>query len=255
MSDPRLFAGLLRGASLEQVRCRSNELEVPAAAEIVIEGYLDAANPVSSKALSVARGNGRYVRRELPIIQVTAITHRANPVFPATVVSSTPPGEESWIALACERMSLPLLKRRLPEIVDIHQPFAGAGRNLLFVSIQKSTEHQARRVLHALWGMEQWGQTKTIVVVDADVDVHQEDRVWFTVSNHVCPSRDFLFSDGLARDDDYTPLSSTLSSRVGIDATKKNHRESIDAWPDRLEMSDEISAQVAARWSEYGLDR
>ena len=255
MSDPRLFAGLLRGACLEQVRCRSNELEVPAAAEIVIEGYIDAANPRSSKALTVARGNGRYVRRELPIIQVTAITHRANPVFPAMVVSSTPPAEESWISLACERMTLPLLKRLLPEIVDIHQPFSGAGRNLLFLSIHKSIEHQARRVLHALWGMEYFGSTKTIVIVDADVDVQQEDRVWFTVGNNACPSRDFLFSDGLARDDDYTSLTSTLSSRVGIDATCKNSRESSVAWPETLEMSDETVAQVIERWSEYGLDR
>ena len=255
MNDPRLFAGLLRGASLEQVRCRSNELEVPAAAEIVIEGYLDAANPQSSKVLSVARGNGRYVRRELPIIQITAITHRANPVFPALVVSSTPPGEDSWIALACERMTLPLLKRLLPEIVDIHQPFSGAGRNLLFVSIRKTIEHQARRILHALWGMEYFGRTKTIVIVDADVDVQREDGVWFTVGNNACPSRDFLFSDGRARDDDYTSLSSTLSSRVGIDATRKNERESSVAWPDTLKMSDEIVAQVAERWSEYGLDR
>ena len=255
MSDPRLFAGLLRGASLEQVRCRSNELEVPAAAEIIIEGYLDAANPRSSKTLSVARGNGRYVRRELPIIQVTAITHRANPVFPATVVSSTPPGEESWIALACERMTLPLLKRLLPEIMDIHQPFSGAGRNLLFVSIRKTVEHQARRVLHAIWGMEYFGQTKTVVIVDADVDVKREDHVWFTVGNNACPSRDFLFSDGLARDDDYTPLTPTLSSRVGIDATRKKDHESPFAWPDTLEMSQEIVEQVAERWSEYDLDR
>ncbi|MEI8020738.1 MAG: UbiD family decarboxylase domain-containing protein [Schlesneria sp.] len=255
MSDPRLFAGLLRGASLEQVRCRSNELEVPAAAEIIIEGYLDAANPRSSKALSVARGNGRYVRRELPIIQVTAITHRANPVFPATVVSSTPPGEESWTALATERMSLPLLKRLLPEIVDIHQPFSGAGRNLLFVSIRTTIEHQARRVLHAIWGMENFGQTKTVVIVDADIDVKCEDLVWFTVGNNACPSRDFLFSDGLARDDDYTPLTPTMSSRIGIDATRKKDRESSFAWPDTLEMSQEIVEQVAERWSEYGLDR
>ena len=103
--------------------------------------------------------------------------------------------------------------------------------------------------------MEYFGQTKTVVIVDADVDVKREDHVWFTVGNNACPSRDFLFSDGLARDDDYTPLTPTLSSRVGIDATRKKDHESPFAWPDTLEMSQEIVEQVAERWSEYDLDR
>ena len=254
VTDPRLFAGLLRGASLEVVRCRTNELEVPATAEIVIEGYIDAANPMSAQPVSVARENGRYVHRTLPLIQVTAITHRANPVYPAIIVSQ-PPSEESWISLAGERMTLPLLKRLLPEVVDIHRPFSGAGRNLLFVSIRKTRDFQARRVLYALWGLESFAPAKMTVIVDAAVDVQREDQVWFAVGNQACPNRDFVFSDGLASEDDYTPSESGLGRRVGIDATRKSDRETGQAWPETMMMSDEILARIHDRWSEYGLDR
>ena len=252
IDNPLLFAGLLRGAGIEVVRCRTNELEVPAGSEIVIEGYLDAANPVSAMPISVARGNGRYVCRALPLIQVTAITQRANPVLPATIVSA-PPGEESWIARAAERMMLPLLKRLVPDIVDIHQPFSGAGRNLMFVSIRKSVGHQARRVLHSLWGMPSVGSTKIIVVVDAEIDVRQEDQVWLTVGNNACPVRDFIRSDGLLRDDDYTSLTESLASRVGIDATRKIHGESERAWPKSLVTSAEMADRINERWNEFGL--
>ena len=166
---------------------------------------------------------------------------------------ATPPSEESWISLASERIVLPVLKRRLPEIADIHQPFSAAGRNLLFVSIRKTSDHQARRVLHALWGMEFLGQTKIIVLVDADQDLQQEDQVWFTVGTNACPSRDFVFSDGLARDDDYTPLSTSLATRVGIDATRKRVGELSRTWPQTMVMSEEIVARLRDRWTEYGL--
>ncbi len=251
--DARLFAGALRGSSLEVVRCRTNELEVPAGAEIIIEGYIDAAGAKSTMPLSLARGNGRYMHCELPLIQVTAVTHRANPVFPA-IIAAGPPSEESWRGQAGDRMRLPFLQRLLPEVVDIHQPLSSAGRNLLFVSIRKTADHQARRILHALWGMESFGQTKLIVIVDADQDLHREEQVWFTVGTHACPRRDFIFSDGLARDDDYTPLSPSLASRVGIDATRKQPREIDHAWPETLMMSDEMAARVRDRWGEYGLE-
>lgn len=246
------FAGQFRGASLEVVRSRTNEIEVPAASELILEGYIDAANPRTTRPRTVARGNGAYVTRDFPLIQVTAITHRANPVFPASI-TGLPPSEESWINLARERIQLAMLRRLLPEVVDLHQPFSAAGRNILFVSIRKGVEHQARRVLHALWGLEHLGQTKMIVIVDHDVDVQSEAAVWFAVGNHVCPQRDFVFSDGLARDDDYTPLTATLASRVGVDATRKNFREIDRAWPQKLETSEEIVALVKERWLEYGL--
>jgi 4-hydroxy-3-polyprenylbenzoate decarboxylase len=253
IDDTFAFAGLLRGAHLELVRCRTSDLEVPAGAEVIIEGYIDASNPKSTFPISIARGNGRYMQRQLPLVQVTAVTHRANPVFPAKIIS-TPPSEESWIAVATECLLLPILKRVVPNIVDIHQPFASANRNLLFVGIRKTAEHDARRILHALWGTELVGQTKVIVIVDADLDLRQEDQVWFRVGTHACPQRDFLFADGLARDDDYTSLSPTLSGRVGIDATRKENDGRATPWPLTLKMSDDILTRIRERWHEYRLD-
>lgn len=250
--DPRSLAGLLRGTSLDVVRCRTCELEVPAASEFVFEGYVDFEHSRCAAPASIARDNGRYVERELVSIHVTAITHRANPVFPA-IIASAPPGEESWISVAAERLMLPVLQTSIPEIVDIHRPVCAAGRNLLFVSIRKTVDFQARRVLHALWGTEFLGQTKMIVIVDADQDVRSEQQIWFTVGTNCCPERDFLFCDGLARDDDYTLLSPGLASRVGIDATRKTANESSASWPMPLAVSEEMALRVKERWEEYGM--
>jgi 4-hydroxy-3-polyprenylbenzoate decarboxylase len=254
LNDPRILAGMVHGSGLEVVRCRTNEHEVPANAEIVIEGYIDAANPVSTQSLSVARENGCYVQSELPVIQVTAITHRANPVFPATIVA-TPPSEESWLGYAGERLMLLFLKKLLPEVIDIHRPFSGDRRNMLFVRIQKKSPFQARRILHALWGMPSLGDTKQIVVVDAEIDVKNEADVWFAVGNYACPKRDFMFADGPVRGDDYTTSTALMASKIGIDATRKLEQETGQPWPDTLSVPDEILKRVVERWSEYGLDR
>lgn len=252
--DSRAFTGMLRGAALEIIRCRTNELEVPAGAEIVIEGYIDAEKSSSAAPLTVARSNGRYVTRTLPLIQVTAVTHRANPVFPA-IVTAPPSSEDSWLTLACDRIQLPMIKRLLPELHDLNQPLASASRNLLFVSIHKSAAHQARRVLHAIWGLEMFEQTKIVVIVDADVDVHDDDGVWLAVGTNACPSSDFIASDGRARDDDFTRLSPSLAGKIGIDATRKLPAERGDSWPEPLVMSSEVVARVRERWAEFNLER
>lgn len=253
LADVRLWTGILRNSPVEQVRCRSNELEVPAGSEIVIEGYIDCASSRSAEPLTVARSNGRYVRRQFPLIQVSAITHRANPVLPAMIAAPVP-SEESWIGLAVDRLLLPLVKRLLPEIVDLHQPFGSANRNLLFVSIRKTADHQARRVMHALWGLDFLGMTKMIVVVDSDLHLRQEDQVWMAVGTNACPSRDFLMADGQARDDDYTPLSPSLSSRVGIDATRKLESERGEPWPHTLKMPDAVIAKIQERWADFQIE-
>jgi len=251
IDDIRTMSGCFQRTAMDVVRCRTNELEVPATSEFVIEGYVDATNPMSNQSLSIARGNGRYVRRPLPLIQVTAITQRANPILPAQIVA-IPPAEQSWIGLAVDRMLLPIVQQQIPEIVDLHQPFSSARRNLLFVSIRKTVEYQARRVLHALWGLASIGRMKWIIVVDEDVDLGQEQQVWYAAGAHARPDRDFLFSDGHAWDDDYTSTASS-TGQIGIDATQKAGNEVSVTWPDSLTMSVDIINRIQERWSEFGM--
>ncbi|MBS0201466.1 MAG: UbiD family decarboxylase [Planctomycetes bacterium] len=253
-ADTLLFGGFLRGTAIDLVRARSIELEVPAASEIVVEGYLDYAAPMV-EAPPIASASGHYVPAEpLPVIQVTAITHRANPMLPA-IVPGMPPTEESWIALAMERLSLAMVKATIPDIVDIHLPFAGASRNLLFVSLQKTYPSHARQVLSALWGSRLLGLNKVIVLVDADVDVQSEDDVWFAVGANVNPGRDLIVADGPTHMDDHTNEFRGTGQKLGIDATRK-HPEEVHSrnWPNALTMPAELIAQLRLRAAELGID-
>jgi 4-hydroxy-3-polyprenylbenzoate decarboxylase len=251
-AETLLFGGFLRGAAIDLVRARSVELEVPAASEVVLEGYIDFAAPLT-EAPSIAGGAGHYLPAEaLPVIQVTAVTHRANPLLPV-IVPGPPPSEESWIALAVERLSLPIARATIPEIVDIHQPFSGSGRNLLFVSIRKDHPLQARQVLNALWGSRLLGLNKTIVVVDADVNVQHEDAVWYAVSSNVNPGRDLIVSEGPTHMDDQTTEHRGLGQKLGIDATRKHPGEAHNRTPPApLKVPAELSAQLQQRWQELG---
>lgn len=247
------LGGFLRGAGFDLVRARSVELDVPAASEIVIEGYIDYSVP-PQEVPAIASAAGHYLPAEaLPIIQVTAITHRANPLFPA-IIPATPPSEELWIARAVERMSLALAKSTTSDIVDIHQPFAGAGRNLLFVSIKKEHPLQAKKVLHALWGSSLMGSTKFIVIVDADVNIHSESDVWFAVGSQVNPFRDLIVNEGPTHMDDQTTPQRGMGHKVGIDATRKLPEESANGKAPRpLKFPAEVLAKLKDRWPELGL--
>ena len=251
-TDTLLFGGFLRGTGLDLVKARTIELEVPAASEIVLEGYIDYAETLSD-ASPIACGSGFYQPPEaLPVINVTAVTHRANPLCPV-IIPAGPPSEDSWIARAIERLSLSIIRSTIPEIVDIHQPFSGASRNLLFVSIRKEHPLQARQVVHALWGSRLLGLSKMIVIVDADVNVQREDAVWFAVGTHVNPGRDLIIDDGPIPMDDHTSEFRGLGHKLGIDATRKYSQEAYRPSPKPLAMPAELLAQLDLRWDEMGL--
>lgn len=252
-SESLLLGGLLRGTGLDLVKGRSIELEVPAASEFVIEGYIDyAEQPV--EAPSIAGPAGHYLPAEpLPVIQVTAITHRANPLLPS-IVPGVPPSEESWIGLAAERLRLAVSRASIPEIVDLHQPFAGAGQNLLFVSIRKDHPFQARQVLNALWGSRLAGLNKVIVIVDADVNVQREADVWFAVGSYANPERDVISVDGPTFMDDPSTDVRGVGRKLGIDATRKFAEETRHhSSPRPLAMPAELLAQLEGRWHEFGI--
>lgn len=251
-TDDCLLAGCLREKNVELVKCRSHDLEVPAEAEIVIEGYIDTSAPLISAGI-IGSPIGFYGPTEqLPAINVTAVTHRSNPIFPA-MIYGRPPMEDYWMHKASERLFLPIVKLFVPEIIDYHMPRSGAFRHLLFASFKKSYSGQSRKVMHALWGLDWLFATKIIVVVDQDVLVQDEEQVWFHVGANVHPGRDTVFCEGPTHMLDHAAPTRGMGQKMGIDATRKLPEEGHPrAWPDEVLMTTEIKELVSRRWSDYG---
>lgn len=251
--DEMLFAGFLRRQPVEMIRCITVDLEVPAQAEIVLEGYVD----LEEERLEGPFGDhtGYYSLPDLyPVFHITCITHRKDAIYPATVVGK-PPMEDCFLGKATERIFLPLLKWQLPEIVDLNLPLEGVFHNCAVVSIKKSYPGQAKKVMSAIWGMGQMMFTKMIIVVDDHVNVQDMAEVWWRVYNNTDPQRDFLFVEGPVEILDHASRLPSYGSKVGIDATRKGPKEGhTREWPDEIVMSDDIKRLVTARWREYGFE-
>ncbi len=250
--DELLFAGFLRQKAVETVKCVSIDLEVPAHAEIVVEGTVDPTDLVPEGPFG--DHTGYYTMPEpYPRFTVSAITMRHNAIYPATIVG-VPPMEDYYLGLATERIFLPLVQMILPEVVDYHLPAAGVFHNFCFVSIKKSYPYQARKVMHAIWGMGQLMFSKFIVVFDAEVDVHDLDQVIFHLGAHVDPRRDTCLVDGPVDALDHAASYLCAGSKMGIDATRKIPGEGhLRPWPPKIEMPAEIKKMVDKRWTEYGI--
>ena len=248
-----LLAGFLQGRAVELVRCRTIDMEVPASAEIVIEGYVDPSEPMIREG-PFGDHTGFYSLPDLfPRYHVTAITHRRHPIYPTCVVGK-PPMEDYYLGKATERIFLPLLQAMVPDILDYHLPMFGAFHNGVFVKIRKEYPYQARKVMHALWGAGQMMFCKFIVVVDEDVNVHDEQDVLFHMGANVDPRRDTVVVDGPLDILDHAAPACGAGSKMGIDATRKIPGEGpVRPWPDELIMSPQIVERVTARWAEYGL--
>ncbi|RDV83433.1 menaquinone biosynthesis decarboxylase [Ammonifex thiophilus] len=249
--DEFLLAGFLRREPVELVRCVTQDLEVPANAEIVLEGYVEP----GERRLEGPFGDhtGFYSPADYyPVFHVTCITHRRNPIYPATIVGK-PIMEDAFLAKATERLFLPLLRLQLPEIVDMCLPVEGVVHNCLVVSIRKRYPGQAKKVMHALWGLGQIAFTKLIVVVDEEVNVHDPREVWWRVFSNVDPRRDLLLSEGPLDELDHSSPRPAYGAKLGIDATRKGPEEGHPRpWPEEIAMSPEIKALVDRKWKEYG---
>ncbi|MGC4030294.1 MAG: UbiD family decarboxylase [Tepidisphaeraceae bacterium] len=247
-----LFAGFLNGSGIELVQCKTIDLQVPANAEIVIEGYVDPAQKLYEGPFG--DHTGFYSMADwYPAFHVTAITHRKNPVFPATVVGK-PPMEDYYLGKATERIFLPLLKMLVPDVVDYSLPISGVFHNCAFIKIKKEYPQQARRVMHAIWGAGQMSFTKFIVVVDHDVDVHDEQSVWFHTFANVDPLRDVETVKGPVDILDHASIEYGWGGKIGFDATRKLPGEGqVRAWPKELETDRATAEKVAHRWAEYGV--
>jgi 4-hydroxy-3-polyprenylbenzoate decarboxylase len=243
--DEFLLAGYLRKKSVEMVKCETNELEVPANADFVIEGYIDPTEPLRMEG-PFGDHTGYYTLPEpYPVFHVTAITHRKDAVYPATIVG-IPPMEDFYIGGASVKLFLPIFKMNFPEIVDIALPAEGVFHNLVFVSIRKTYPMQAYKIMHGLWGMGQMMFTKYIVVVDAEVNVHNTSEVLFHLTANTDPQRDSIFTKGPSDVLDHATSEIAIGSKLGIDATRKLAGEGFKrAWPPLIKMDPEVKARMA----------
>lgn len=247
-----MIAGFLRGKSVEIVKCETVDLEVPASAEIVLEGYVE---------LGELRVEGPFgdhtgfytLTDDYPVFHLTCVTHRKEPIYAATIVGK-PPMEDSWMGKAVERIFLPAMKMTIPEIVDINLPVEGVFHNLMLVSIRKSYPGQARKVMNAIWSLGQAMFTKCIVVVDEDCDVQDVGEVVLRVANNIDPERDIQFTMGPVDSLDHASRLPNYGSKMGIDATRKWKAEGFERpWPATIEMDEATRAKVDAIWEKLGL--
>lgn len=250
--DEMMIAGFLRNKPVEMVKCITSDLEVPAQAEIVLEGHVK---------LGELRREGPFgdhtgfysLDDDYPVFHIDCITTRKDPIYPTTIVGP-PPMEDYYMGRAIERIFLPLMKMQIPEIRDMAMPAEGVFHNLMLLSIRKSYPGQARKVMHAIWGLGQAMFTKVIVVVDDDVDVQNYSEVAWRALNNIDPERDIEFVHGPVDSLDHASRLPDFGSKMGIDATKKWPQEGFQRrWPEVLKMDGDVKRRVSEMWRKAGL--
>jgi 4-hydroxy-3-polyprenylbenzoate decarboxylase len=248
-----LIAGFLRGQPVELVKCETVDLEVPAHAEYILEGYVN---------LSELRPEGPFgdhtgfytMQEEYPVFHITCITHRKDPIYAATIVGK-PPMEDAWMGKAVERIFLPLMQLTLPEIVDVCLPPEAVFHNLMIVAIRKSYAGHARKVMNGIWAMGQAMFTKCIIVVDEDCNVQDVAEVTLRTANNIDPERDIQFTLGPVDSLDHASRLPNYGSKMGIDATRKWAAEGFARpWPQMLTMDPAVKSKIDALWKKLGIE-
>ena len=250
--DEMMFAGFLRHKSVEMVPCKTVDLQVPANAEIVLEGY------VNLDELRVEGPFGDHtgyysLADHYPVFHVTCLTHRKNPIY-QTIIVGKPPQEDCYMGHAVERIFLPLVRKQLPEIIDMHMPFEGIFHNLLLLTIRKRYPGHARKIMSAIWGLGQAMLSKCIVVLDEETNLRDYGQVLWKALNHIDPERDIQFTLGPVDSLDHASRLPNFGSKMGIDATRKWPEEGFTRdWPDEIVMSANIQQQIDRLWPKLGL--
>ena len=250
--DEMMFAGFLRRKPVDMVSCQTVDLEVPANAEIVLEGYVE---------LDELRQEGPFgdhtgfysLADDYPVFHVTCMTHRKNPIY-QTIIVGKPPQEDCYMGHAVERIFLPLIRKQLPEIIDMHMPFEGIFHNLVLVTIRKRYPGHARKIMSAIWGLGQAMFSKCIIVLDEGTDLTRYGEVVCKTLNHIDPERDIQFVLGPVDSLDHASRLPDFGSKMGIDATRKWPEEGFQRnWPDEILMSEEIKSRVDKLWPKLKL--
>ena len=253
--DEFIFAGFLRREPVSLAKAVSCDLEVPADAEFVIEGYIDPREPLVTEG-PFGDHTGFYSEADLyPQVHVTAVTMRRTPVYATTIVGR-PPMEDFYLGHATERIFLPLLKLTIPEIVDYHMPSEGIFHNLVFVSIDKQFPGQAYKVMNALWGQGLMSLAKVLVVMDKEVNVRDPHEAWWVALNNIDPERDTRFTMGPMDVLDHSSRAFTYGSKMGIDATRKWPEEGFTRqWPEVIRMDEATKKKIDGLWPSLGIGR
>ena len=248
-----LFAGLLREKAVEMVQCETVDLEVPANAEIVLEGYVDPSEELRVEG-PFGDHTGYYSQEDkYPAFHLTCVTHRKEPIY-QTIIVGPPPQEDDYLGQAVERLFLPIIRKQLPEIVDMHMPFEGIFHNLMIVAIRKSYPGHARKIMNAIWSLGQAMFTKVVVIVDHDVDIHDYSEVVWKALCAMDPERDVQFSFGPMDTLDHAARMQDYGSKMGLDATRKWPSEGFTRpWPDEILMDETTKKRVAGLWKSLGL--
>ena len=250
--DELMFAGFLRGEPVELAPCSTVDLEVPADAEIVLEGYVERGELRPEGPFGDHTGYYSLVD-EYPVFHLTAMSHRRDAIYPATIVGK-PPMEDCFLGKATERLFLPLLRLTMPEVVDMDLPIEGVFHDCAVVSIRKTFPGHAQKVASAVWGMGQMMFTKFVVIVDEHVDVHDPSEVTWRVFNNVDPERDCMIVKGPLDALDHSSPTARYGAKMAIDATRSWPEEGhTREWPDELVQDPDVVARVTRRWREFGL--
>ena len=250
--DEVFLAGFLKNGPVEMVKCLTIDQEVPANSQIVLEGYVEPGE--RRKEGPFGDHTGYYsLPDDYPVFHITCITHRKDLIYPATIVGR-PPQEDCYLAKVTERLFLPLIKKQLPEIVDINLPIEGVFHNLAFISIDKRYPGHAKKVIHAIWGIGQMAFTKIVVVFDKDVNVQDISEVIWRLGNNIDPKRDIVFVEGPVDVLDHASPLPMLGSKMGIDATRKWPEEGFTReWPPLIEMTSEVKEKIDKLWGRLGI--
>jgi 4-hydroxy-3-polyprenylbenzoate decarboxylase len=251
--DEILFSGFLRKKGVELIKCVTVDVEVPAGSDVIIEGYVDPSEPLRREGPFGDHTGFYSLADDYPVFHVTCITHRKNPIYPTTIVGR-PPMEDAYLGKATERIFLPLLRVTLPEIVDMNLPVQGVFHNLAIISIKKEYPAHARKVMHALWGLGQMMFTKTLLIVDHDVNVHDLSEVTWIAGNHIDPKRDTVFAEGPVDVLDHAAPILGYGSKIGIDATRKWRSEGFEReWPEPIVMDEQTKLYIDSIWQKLGI--
>jgi 4-hydroxy-3-polyprenylbenzoate decarboxylase len=251
--DEILFSGFLRKKGVELVKAVTVDVEVPANSDIVIEGYVDPAEPLRREGPFGDHTGFYSLADDYPVFHVTCITHRTKPIYPTTIVGR-PPMEDAYLGKATERLFLPLVRITLPEIVDMNLPVHGVFHNLAIISIKKEYPAHARKVMHALWGLGQMMFTKTLIIVDHDVNIHDLSEVTWIVGNNIDPKRDTVFVDGPVDVLDHAAPALGFGSKMGVDATRKWRSEGFEReWPGAIAMDEKTRKYIDSIWQKLGI--